>query len=234
MVVHANRSAVEPHGYNVWVFENNRSGGLNAAGLWFSEDLHFDEGNRWLLGDLDGDLQADLIRVRPPGPGMRTSNGLAIDYYPNHIGTYFNWPEAVQWLGHEGGWSYTGSRQVVGDVTGDGIDEVLSIHAQGGNPGLLVWKHGNEATKPTVWQDLRTGGWSFASSRQHLADTNGDFLDDLVSVHAQGANPGELVWRHVSTGVGLRAPQVLADLKTGGWNYQASRESVADLVGVMP
>ncbi len=27
---------------------------------------------------------------------------------------------------------------------------------------------------PVVWQDLRTGGWSFAASRQHLADTNGD------------------------------------------------------------
>jgi hypothetical protein len=63
-----------------------------------------------------------------------------------------------------------------------------------------------------IWQDLRTGGWSFAGSRQYLADTDDDFTDDLVSVHSQSGNPGILLWRHLSTGDGLQSPQIVADL----------------------
>jgi hypothetical protein len=84
---------------------------------------------------------------------------------------------------------------------------------------------------PEIWQDLRTGGWSFAGSRQYLADTDGDWLEDLVSVHRQSGNPGMLIWRHLSTGSGLSSPQVIADLRTGGWTYSVSREGVADTYG---
>jgi hypothetical protein len=138
------------------------------------------------------------------------------------------------------GWSFVNSRQVAGDVTGDGFVDLLTIHAQP-NGGVLVWLHqgyldagtGQPRTSPpVVWQDLRTGGWSFAGSRQYTADTNGDFIDDLVTVHRQAGNPGELIWRHVSTGAGLLAPQVIADLRSGGWNYSASREGVAHTWGM--
>ena len=81
-----------------------------------------------------------------------------------------------------------------------------------------------------VWQELKTGGWSFAGSRQYLADTNGDGLDDLISVHSQ-AGGGEIVWRALSTGTGFGTPQIVANLKTGGWNYLNSREKVASLYG---
>ena len=116
----------------------------------------------------------------------------------------------------------------------------MTVHAQP-NGGILVWMHrGCFSTStlycfdaPVVWQDLRTGGWSFAGSRQHLADTNGDAIADLVSVHSQAGNPGMLIWRHVSDGLRFTAPQVVANLKTGGWTYSASREGVADTYGVL-
>src|SRR3954465_12320783 len=82
-----------------------------------------------------------------------------------------------------------------------------------------------------VWQDLRSGGLSCAGSRQYLADTKGDGLDDLVTVHQQAGNPVELVWRHVSTGSGLAAPLAIADLRSGGWTYLASRDGVARISG---
>jgi hypothetical protein len=101
-----------------------------------------------------------------------------------------------------------------------------------------MWVHGGCAPAafwctrpPEIWQDLRTGGWSFAGSRQYLADTNGHGKDDLISVHQQSGTPGEPVWRHLSTGSGFSTPQVIADLRTGGWTYAASREGVADLYG---
>ena len=128
------------------------------------------------------------------------------------------------------------SRQLVGDVTGDGRDDLVTVHQQP-NGGILVWVHPNCnygytcLQAPVVWQDLRTGGWSFAGSRQYLADTNGDGKDDLVGVHQQSGNPGELIWRHLSTGTGFSTPQIIADLRTGGWTYAASREGVANLYG---
>jgi len=85
-------------------------------------------------------------------------------------------------------------------------------------------------TAPWVYQDLKSGGWSFAGSRQYLADTNGDGMDDLISVHSQPGG-GEIVWRALSTGSAFAAPEIVANLKTGGWNYLNSRESVADLYG---
>ena len=126
-------------------------------------------------------------------------------------------------------------------MNGDGFGDLLTVHAQRGG-AILVWAHlgfydelnGTPCLDdPVVWQDLRTGGWSFAGSRQHLADTDGDGDGDLVSLHSQGGNPGILVWRHRSTRTGSSTPQIVADLRTGGWSYSASRESVADLYGTL-
>jgi hypothetical protein len=42
-----------------------------------------------------------------------------------------------------------------------------------------------------------------------------------------------LVWRHGSDGMRFTAPQVVSDLKTGGWTYSAGREGVEDTYGVL-
>jgi len=131
-----------------------------------------------------------------------------------------------------GGWSAS-SRLAVGDVTGDGRVDLVTSHAQGGNPGLLVWVHVNCSTgtdvcfqAPQIWQDLRTGGWSYAASRQYLVDTDSDGDADVISLHAQAGNPGLLVWRHHSDGTRLLTPQVASDLRAGGWSYRDSRAAV--------
>jgi hypothetical protein len=164
--------------------------------------------------------------VRPPGAPWE---GFAMGYYNVFQGAT------------SAGWSAAASRQLAGDVDGDGLTDFVTVHAQSGG-GVLVWVHRGcvntgpgyaYCTKPAeIWQDLRSGGWSFAASRQYLADTNNDGLDDLVTVHAQSGNPGELIWRHLSTGGGFAAPQVISDLRTGGWTYRASREGVADIFGL--
>lgn len=80
------------------------------------------------------------------------------------------------------------------------------------NGGVIVWVEINCASGPgdlcfelpERWQTLP--GWSFANSRQYLADTNGDYVDDLVSVHRSG-DGGMYVWRHVSDGSTFLAPE---------------------------
>jgi hypothetical protein len=124
---------------------------------------------------------------------------------------------------------------LAGDVTGDGLADVVTLHAQAGNPGLLVWVHRNCTVpggpvcfaSPAIWQDLRAGGWSYAGSRQYLADSDGDGAQDLVTVHSQSGNPGLLVWRHLSTTTRLSTPQIVSDLRAGGWSYASSRAAVA-------
>jgi hypothetical protein len=232
---------------NLWVFPNNGYR-LSAPQLWGS--LHHAPG-RFLMADLDNDDRAELIEVGYSTNWATGNRDLSYMAYPNASAAVR--PPGAPWEGFamgyynvfqgatSAGWSEANSRQLAGDVDGDGLTDFVTVHAQAGG-GVLVWVHRgcvntgpgySYCTKPAeIWQDLRSGGWSFAASRQYLADTNNDGLDDLVTVHAQSGNPGELIWRHLSTGSGFGTPQVISDLRTGGWTYRASREGVADIFGL--
>jgi hypothetical protein len=209
---------------------------LGAPQLWSAVASWDPYGVRYVIADVDHDRMADLVEMRAEYGAGRGMSYVA--HLSNGSSGFSHW--ASLFMPSSGGWSFAGSRQLVGDVTGDGVTDLVTIHAQP-NGGILVWLHQGCLWSwpapaclqpPVVWQDLRTGGWSFAGSRQYLADTNGDGIDDLVSVHQQAFNAGELIWRHVSTGTGLLAPQVIADLRTGGWRYLVSREGVADTWGL--
>jgi hypothetical protein len=245
VVVHRVRH--EWSGYNtanVWVFPNNGFR-LGAPELWTTL------GNlpeRFFLADVNGDGLADFVDVDYSAYAEHTPDRqLAYMAYLNMSQSPH--PPGTPWVGFNmgyynlfqgwtnAGWSLAGSRQLTGDVNGDGLTDIVTVHAQAGG-GLLVWVHtgcvGSPVcfNPPQVWQDLRSGGWSFDGSRQYLADTNNDGQDDLISVHQQAGNPGELIWRHLSTGSGFATPQVISDLRTGGWTYQASRDGVADIFGL--
>jgi hypothetical protein len=222
-------------GANIWVFLSDGQR-LGAPQLW-AADTSWHPGYRYLLADANGDGRDDIIEVET----IVGESGYALAYvgkFSDGSSTFSGWHELFEGPA-SAGWSFAASRQLAGDVTGDGADDLVTIHAQP-NGGILVWVHQWNAdpsngtvakAAPMLWQDLRMGGWSFAGSRQHLADTNGDGADDLISVHSQSGNPGILLWRHLSTGSGLAAPQIVADLRTGGWSYSVSRESVADTYG---
>jgi hypothetical protein len=219
---------------NVWVFVSDGVK-LGAPQLW-NQDVGAPEmfdGNRYLLADYNLDGRDDWIAIVPT---HSTSLGVQVNSRPN-AGTSFG-DRWQSWFAASG-WSYASSRQLAGDVNGDGLVDLVTVHAQP-NGGILVWMHpgcGGSSSlcleEPELWQDLRAGGWSWAGSRQHLADTNGDWMQDLVSIHYQGSNPGMIVWRHTSTGGGLATPEIVSNLKTGGWSYSGSREGVAETYGVL-
>lgn len=229
VVIHPNG----PWAFNIWVFlsDGHRLGtpqlwAANIARGWWPNE-------RDLLADMNGDGLADLVST---GPGMTPDSGVAINVLKSN-GSSFQGGAFVFDGPASAGWSFSGSRQLAGDVNGDGLIDIVTVHAQAGG-GMLVWVHTNcsDGTNfclnpPVVWQNLKTGGWSFAGSRQYIADSDGDGFDDLISVHSQGGNPGELVWRALSTGSGFGTPEIVANLKTGGWNYLSSREKVASLYG---
>jgi hypothetical protein len=204
------------------------SGGFydtSAGALWatvsgggWSFDL-----SRQLMGDVDGDGLDDIVSIHRQSLG-----GLNV-YVHRNTGTSFAGP--VLWQGLKtGGWSYLNSRQMLADLNGDGLLDLVSSHRQS-TGGLHLWAHvstGSSFVGPTVWADLRTGGWSYADSRQVAGDVTGDGRDDIVSSHRQSTG-GLVLWAHRSTGVAFAAPALWSDLKSGGWSFDRSRQMIADI-----
>jgi len=190
--------------------------------------------SRYLAGDfaqpggVSADGADDLVKVwHIIQPGGR-DGGFQVDACPN-VGTGFD-PQCYQIANATtGGWSYPASRHLVGDVTGDGDDDLVTIHS--GRNGLTAWTWPSDHfwDPAELWADLRSGGWSYTASRQYLADTDGDYLADLISVHRSGTG-GIAVFRHISDGTSFAAPELIANLR-GGWNWSLSRESVANTWG---
>ena len=133
-----------------------------------------------------------------------------------------------------GGFSDDGSRT----ITGDFGDITASRPAQRRDPGLgarqLLRRLRRGAVLPAArrlagpahrWLVLRRVA---AAPRRHQRRRQG-----RPGERAQpGGDPGILIWRHLSTGSGLAAPQIVADLRAGGWSYAYSREGVAETYGV--
>ena len=218
----------------LWFSENTAFSGFDGQRSLFGAPISWSLGTNWSINP-DGRDAWWVIRQEysfgqgdtryPNGIGIhgRLSTGAGFDTGIDDVGHHF-------WYLSDPGWSYSSSRQVLGYVT-DYYDPDLVSIVRLGTGGMRIWLHSAENGSTTQWQDLPTGGWSFANSRQHMADTNGDFLEDLISVHRTGTG-GLIVWRHVSDGTSFAAPELVADLRTGGWNWSVSREGVADTWGV--
>jgi hypothetical protein len=185
-------------------------------------------GLRLLAGDVRGDGAGDVVLVRRLATG-----GLQLYTVPWHSGGFYDTSAGALWATVSGGgWSFDGSRQLIGDVDGDGRNDVVSVHRQS-KGGLNVYVHRNTGTSfasPVLWQSLKTGGWSYDNSRQMLADVDGDGSADLVSSHRQSAG-GLHLWAHRSTGSAFASPVVWADLRNGGWSYANSRQVAGDVNG---
>jgi hypothetical protein len=129
------------------------------------------------------------ITHRLPGGGMNLWR-IPLSELENGYGT----PQLVKTLNY-GAFSYDNSRTLTGDfgditASDDGTADHLIWHAQP-NGGVLVWAVGGGGdTTPRLWQDLRTGGWSWANSRPIVGDVTGDGWDDLVVRHWSGCYSG--------------------------------------------
>ena len=197
---------------------NAKSSWATVSGGGWSFDA-----SRQLMGDVNGDGLDDIVSVHRQSLG-----GLSV-YVHRNTGTSYAAPVLWQEL-KTGGWSYLNSRQMLADLNGDGLLDLVSSHRQS-TGGLHLWAHvstGSSFVGPTVWSNLRTGGWSYADSRQVAGDVTGDGRDDIVSSHRQSTG-GLLLWTHRSTGSALASPALWSDLKSGGWSYDRSRQLIADI-----
>ena len=223
----------------LWVFPSDGRR-LGAPRLWSAAEPWV--AARFGVGRLEADNREDVLRIQ----SMYGSRGQELAYTLVESGWDEGWAltDAPGFLGFASqGWSLAKSRQLVMNLTGDDLEDAVTIQ-QSANGGMVVRGHYNRYIwanewefptfePPVLWGDLRTGAWSFAASRQYAADTNADDYEDLITLHRSGSG-GIVVWRHVNTGSGFAAPQPIVHLRREqGWQWAYSRETVADTWGTI-
>jgi hypothetical protein len=230
VVVHKGRT-----GGIVWALLSDGAG-LGAPQRWGSLPGDFATA-RFSVADADGDGNEDVISTATVGGASTSFSTTVSPTRADGTGVVGTNVLARRYTS-SGGWSFANSRNLAGDVDGDGAADLVTVH-RSSSGGLIVWVAPSCSSAPgdfcwgapVRWQTL--SGWSFANSRQYLADTDGDYVEDLVTVHRAG-NGGMYIWRHVSVGTAFAAPEQRFDLpSSAAWNWSYSRESVADTWGAL-
>lgn len=149
---------------------NGTVGGPQFVGCGWEQYSHIQA-----VGDVTGDGNGDLI-------GVRNSDGYLARWRGNGSGGF-------TWAGtHGGGWNNYFKYAGVGDITRDGIPDLVAVRQSDGC--LARWK-GNRSFGFTYIGDYGCG-WGSYTSLEGVGDVNGDAVGDLVAIRTSDGCPA--VW----------------------------------------
>ncbi len=150
------------------------------------------DGEQQSTGDVNGDGKDDIITF--------TRGSLADVYVGLSSGTAF--ANGVKW--HD---AFSSGAQVpaVGDVNGDGKDDIVSFTHDGQGDVLVALSTGTSFGPATKWHEF----FSIAGEYPAVADANGDGKDDIITF-TQAANAD--VYVALSTGASFGAASIWHEL----------------------
>lgn len=154
---------------------------LFGSGMQWSSD--FTPATAWRvvrhareMGDVNGDGRADIIAFGDDGATVALSDGSGF-------------VDAGLWVADfgymAGGWRNERHTRAIGDVDGDGLDDIVGF----GQHGVLVGLSNGDSFDPAQsWlRDFaQSSGWRIAQHERALGDVNGDGMADLVGFHDYG------------------------------------------------
>jgi hypothetical protein len=199
--------ATSPDG-RLWYYQNNGTANpfttvaVVGSGGW----QNF---NRIVLGDIDGDGLADLVTTSPDG---------RLWYYQN-TGTIT--PYATPVIIGAGGWQNF-NRIMLADVNGDGRADILAT-----SPDGRLWFYANSGSPASPFGApiiVGSGGWQ--NFNQLVAgDVSGDGKADIVATSPDGK-----LWYYANGGSATAPYVTVAIIGSGGWQ-NFNRFALADVDG---
>lgn len=154
-----------------------------APNKWLSD---FDTSHGWsnansirTAGDVNGDGKADLVAFANDGVYVALSTGTS-------FGAPAKWSSDFD-ASH--GWTVSGYVRTVGDVNGDGMDDLIGFGADG---VYIAKSSGTNFLGIQKWSDYfdDSHGWSVSNSTRTLGDANGDGHIDLIGFGSDGVYVG--------------------------------------------
>lgn len=139
------------------------------------------------------------------------------------------WMVKTKASGGIGGWNLgVADREAVGDLDGDGLDEIWMRSA--GWAGVLEYK--GQAMKSTIVTKHSIGGWTLAANDwEHIGDFDGDGSDEIYLRRANAAGVVDYFGCSANSQCSKPATFTLAAMhksKIGGWSFGANDK---ELVG---
>ena len=174
--------------------------------------------NMRVTGDMNGDGVADLVAFGDYGVDVTASMDDGFHGAERWISnfSYYN-----------GGWRLARHERAVGDVDGDGRDDVVGF----GTSGVLVARSTGDGLQSLgYWsRDFDSdSGWDSVRHERRLADVNGDVRDDIVGFGSGGVEVA------LSNGRGFGPAQLwIRDFgyDRGGWRTDRHERLLADVNG---
>jgi uncharacterized repeat protein (TIGR01451 family) len=169
----------------IWSLQGNN---LIEVARFFAYDPAFPGGVSVAAGDVTGDGVNELITGAGPGGGPHVRVWTVTGSSVSELGGFFAYDPAFP-----GGVSVA-----VGDVTGDGVSELITGAGAGGGPHVRVWSvAGGSLTELGgffAYHPAFPGGVSVA-----VGDVTGDGVGDLITGAGPGGGPHVRVWSLVGS-----------------------------------
>ena len=154
--------------------------------LWRSKAGTFDVGKaKFVVGDVNGDGIGDGIVLYDLGKSRARLSVFLSDGSKA--------VEKTAWTSKPGAFSWSRARLTVGDVNGDGCDDLVALYDRGHASAALYRfvSHGTKFVLSTGWR-ARRGTFSCARAQLAAGDVTGDGRDDVLILYGATATSSRL------------------------------------------